>query len=328
MSEAGAEATASPDTADAPPDAAPGGPTLEALLRDPDTGEALRREGEAYVSPGGRRYPIVRGIPRFVADDKYVGSFSFEWNTHTQTQLDARTGATWSEEIFRTKTGLTPDDVRGKVVLDAGVGAGRFTDMLARWGAARVVGADLSFAVEAARDNLREHANASVVQADIGRLPFGPGTFDIIVSIGVLHHTPDTRAHFERLVPLLRPGGTICIWVYPHEGDYLKRNAWIPFTRRIPSERFYRWCRWFVPLAQRHRRNLLVQYVGQLFPFSDQGYGLENDILDTFDAYSPWFHWTHTPEEVTGWFRAVGLQDVRVMPWNTSVRGTRPLGAT
>lgn len=301
-----------------------GPPTLEALLRCPEGGGPLRRDGDAFVSPAGRRWPIVRDIPRFVTDDQYVESFSFEWNTHTQTQLDARTGETWSEAVFRSKTDLSPDDVRGKVVLDAGVGAGRFSDMLARWGAAQVVGADLSYAVEAARDNLREHSNASVVQADIGRLPFGPATFDLIVSIGALHHTPDTRAHFERLVPLLKPGGTICIWVYPREGDYLKRNAWIPFTRRIPPERFYRWCRWFVPFAQRHRRSLLIKYAAQLFPFSDQGYGLENDILDTFDAYSPWFHWTHLPEEVMGWFRAAGLVDVRALPWNTSVRGTKP----
>ena len=306
---------------------APRAPSLDALLRCPESGAPLRREDDAYVSPSGRRWPIVREVPRFVADDRYVSSFSFEWNTHSRTQLDARTGGTWSEEIFRAKTGLTPEDVRGKVVLDAGVGAGRFSELLARWGAGRLVGADLSYAVEAARDNLRPHPNASVVQADIGHPPFAPATFDLIISIGVLHHTSDTRAHFERLLPLLKPGGTVCIWVYPHEGDYLTRNAWIPFTRRIPSEVFYRWCRWFVPLALKHPHSLAVQYIGQLFPFSNQGFGLENDILDTFDAYSPWFHWTHTPEEVSAWFRAAGLRDVRVMPWNTSVRGVKPSDA-
>lgn len=298
--------------------------SLDSLLRCPETGQPLRREGDAYVGANGRRWPIVRDIPRFVADDRYVGSFSFEWNTHKTTQLDSRTGEGWSEDIFITKTGLTPEAVRGKVVLDAGVGAGRFSDILARWGAARVVGADLSYAVEAARENLRDQENASVIQADIARLPFAPRTFDIIISIGVLHHTPDTRAHFEKLVPLLRPGGTICIWVYPHEGDYLKRNAWIPFTRRIESQRFYRWCRWFVPFARRHRDNVVVQYFGQLFPFSNQGFGLENDILDTFDAYSPYYHWTHTPDEVVGWFQAAGLVDVQVLPWNTAVRGRSP----
>lgn len=297
---------------------------LDDLLRCPETGAPLRRDGDAYVAPDGRRWPIVRGVPRFVPDDAYVGSFSFEWNTHPTTQLDARTGAGWSEEILRAKTGLSPQDVRGKVVLDAGVGAGRFSDLLARWGAARVVGVDLSLAVEAARDNLRPHANASVVQADIGRLPFAPATFDLVVSIGVLHHTSDTRAHFERLVPLLRPGGTICVWVYPHEGAYLQRNAWIPFTRRLPPARFHRWCRWFVPFARRHRRRVLVQYALQLFPISDQGLGLDNDVLDTFDAYSPWYHGTHTPDEVVGWFEAAGLEDVRVLPWDTAVRGRRP----
>jgi SAM-dependent methyltransferase len=265
----------------------------------------------------------VRGIPRFVGNDHYVGSFSFEWLTHCTTQLDSRTGKTESELTLRQKTGLSPEAVRDKLVLDAGVGAGRFSEVLLRWGA-RVAAVDLSFAVEAARENLKDHAELVLAQADIGRLPFAPGTFDFIVSIGVLHHTSDTKAHFAGLVPLLKPGGTICVWVYPNEGDYAKRAAWIPFTRRIPSRWFHSWCKCFVPLARRARAHPLVAFLQGVFPVSDQGLGLENDVLDTFDAYSPWFHGVHTPEEVMQWSREAGLVNVRSLSRDTSVRGERP----
>ena len=88
---------------------------------------------------------------------------------------------------------------------------------------------------------------------------------------------------------------------------------------------FYEWCRWFVPMALRHPNNVLIRFISRVFPFSRQGLGVENDILDTFDGYSPRFHGIHTPAEVERWFRDVGLVDVRNPgPWNTSMRGVRP----
>src|SRR5262249_52136420 len=161
-------------------------------------------------------------------------SFSFEWNVHNHTQLDPFRGDQLSERTLREKTGLTPEDVRGKLVLDAGVGAGRFTEVLARWGAI-VVGVDLSYAVEAAPVTLGGMPNVLICQADIANLPFWPAMFDYIVSIGVLHHTPDTRRFFQCLTPFLKPGGEIAIWVYSNSDHYTTRARWIPFTSRIPK---------------------------------------------------------------------------------------------
>jgi SAM-dependent methyltransferase len=298
-------------------------PVLTDVLVHPQTKKKLTWQPDGLIAEDGTVFPIVRGIPRFVGSDAYVNSFSFEWNTHNRTQLDSFTGSEASEAFFAEKTTLTPDDVRGRLVLDAGIGAGRFSDVLSRWGA-NVVGVDLSYAVEASHANFLDRENVLVAQADIGQLPFAPGTFDLIVSIGVLHHTPDTEKYFKALVPLLKEGGRICIWVYPKIGDYITRNEWIPYTSRIPSKMFYDWCRWFVPLAERHRDRRWVQMARKLFPFSDQGLGLENDILDTFDGYSPTFHGIHTPEEVVRWFNEAGLSEVRALPYLTAVTGVRP----
>ena len=295
------------------------------ILCDPLSGEHLRIEGDAFVSDTNR-YPIVKGVPRFVPGDQYVSSFSFEWNTHSNTQLDCFRGDTSSEAQFVQKTGFSQDELRGKLVLDAGVGAGRYSDVVSRWGA-DVVGVDLSYAVDSAYQNFVDRPNVWIMQADIGKLPFKPGSFDAIFSIGVLHHTPDTETYFKKLVPLLKPGGAIAIWVYPNEGDYLVRKQWIRFVNKIPPRMFYEWCRWFVPWAQQRLERPSVGIMRRLFPFSSQGLGLENDILDTFDGYSPMYHGVHAPEEVEGWFREIGLTDVRrPSNWNTCVRGVRPAG--
>jgi SAM-dependent methyltransferase len=290
----------------------------------PEDRSPLTREGDFLVSAAGRRYPVVRGVPRFVKTDAYVDSFSFEWNTHTQTQLDSQRSEAMSAAQLFEKTLFTEKEVEGKLVLDAGVGTGRYSEVIASWGG-KAIGVDLSFAVEAASHNLEDFSNAFIAQADIGKLPFAQGTFDLIFSIGVLHHTPDTRKYFEALVPLLKPGGTIAIWLYSTTPDYRNRKQWIPFTRHIPDKMFYEWCRWFVPLTHKYVNSGWVRWISSVFPFSRQHYGLENDILDTFDGFSPYYHGIHSPEEVVEWFKEVGLEDIQLCKTDTSVRGRMPL---
>ena len=296
-------------------------------LQDPATGAALSLEGNAYVGAGGRRFPIVNGIPRFVESDQYVKSFSFEWNIHDRTQLDIYRDDQPSEREFIAKTAFTPEFLKGKLILDAGVGAGRYADVASRWGG-DVIGVDLSYAVEAAQRNLGDRPNVWIAQADIGALPFRPGTFDVIFSIGVLHHTPDTRKYFEKLVPLLAPGGVIAIWVYPRNDAYVNRARWVPFVNKLPDWMYYAWCRWFVPWAEARLEHPLVGAIHHTFPFPRHGLGVEYDILDTFDGYSPAYHWVHSPDEVNTWFREAGLNEIaQPSDWDTCMRGRAPMVA-
>jgi len=297
---------------------------LLSMLVCPVTQQPLLCVGDELVTPDEKhRYPIENGIPRFVESDLYVGSFSFEWNMHKRTQLDTHRQDQSSEAMFQEKTGLTRAQVEGKLILDAGVGAGRFTDILLKWGA-RVVGIDLSYAVEAAHENFGHRSDALICQADIGNLPFRPGTFDFIISIGVLHHTPDTAKYFSCLPRYLKPGGEIAVWVYPDLEWYLMRRAWIPFTSRIPCKMLYGFCKVFVPWAVKQPRNRLSRWLHKVFPISDQRLGVENDILDTFDGCSPRYHGVHSTDEVVGWFRNAGLVDIKPQATLTSVRGRRP----
>lgn len=293
------------------------------ILCDPVTRGELKFS-PAHFSAGTRQYPIVRNIARFVSDDHYVGSFSFEWNTHKTTQLDNHRNDKSSEDQFRRKTGFSPEELNGKLLLDAGVGAGRFSEIASRWGA-NVVGVDLSYAVEAAYQNIGARPNVWIAQADIAALPFRHGSFDVIFSIGVLHHTPNTKEYFTKLVPFLKPGGTIVIWVYPDNEEYAIRKAWVPIVNKIPPKLFYEWCRWFVPWAQSPQRSAWAAAIRRVFPYSQEHLGMETDILDTFDGFSPRYHGIHSPESVEQWFEENGLVQVsRPSDWDTCVRGTKP----
>src|SRR5437868_9732386 len=153
-------------------------------------------KGELVCVGCGHHYPILQNVPRFVDAQEYAGSFGFQWKTYAQTQLD-NDKSHETEEGFRAKTRFTPEDLRGKLVLDVGCGMGRFAEVASRWGA-EVVGIDLSLAAEVAEENLRDR-QAAFFQADVFKLPFAPGSFDYIYSLGVLHHTPDCKAAFQSL---------------------------------------------------------------------------------------------------------------------------------
>jgi SAM-dependent methyltransferase/uncharacterized protein YbaR (Trm112 family) len=270
-------------------------------------------------------YPIVRGVPRFVAGDSYVANFSYQWNLHRTTQVDSLAGHQESRQAFLTKTGLDDAALKGKLVLDVGCGTGRFMEIAVDCGA-EVIGIDLSFAVDAAYRNMGRRPGIHIVQADIFHLPFARETFDAVYSIGVLHHTPGTEGAFRQLVPLLRGGGRIAIWVYAWEGEYsanLDRVRRV--TTRVPQVLLYALCWLAIPVLHGMDRIPLLRRLSGRIPTSVQGRGLVWDVLDTFDLWAPRYQWKHTEPEVRGWFEQAGLTDVVTLSFPVSVRGTKPM---
>lgn len=268
----------------------------------------------------GGSAPVVRGIPRFVPTDKYAGSFSFQWTTFTQTQLDSAQGSNLTQQDLIGKIGLTPADVKGKLILDAGVGVGRHAEILASWGA-YVIGVDLSDAVETAHQNLAKYANAVVMQADISNLPFKPETFDFVVSIGVLHHTPNTKTYTKSLMPLVKPGGCMSIWVYPPK--FSRRGEWVPMVSRLPLIGFKEWCEWAVDIARENRGAYWLEPMIKQFPFATHHPNAERTVLAVFDGFTPTYHWTHSTEEVIAWFREAGFTNIHSNAIETSVCGLK-----
>lgn len=306
---------------------------LAALLACPDCGgdlalSAAERAGADIVTgelacPRGHAFPIRGGIPRFVSSDAYVSSFSYQWNAHARTQFDdARRTESW--DTFRQKTGFAPEDLAGRLVLDVGCGSGRFLDVADRMGAAEAVGIDLSLATEAAWRNLGQRPAVHVIQADVFRLPFRPGTFDVVYSIGVLHHTPDTKAAFGKLPSLLRPGGRLAVWLYD---DYYTAgkltDLYRVVTTRLPQRLLHALCALSVPWYWATRIPVLGRVLRFVLPMSSHP-NWRWRWLDTFDWYSPTYQWKHRYPEVLGWFREAGLVDAIALEPPVAVSGRKP----
>src|SRR5947208_1011726 len=264
-----------------------------ALLRCLACKASLRQRADALACEGcGRTFPFVQEVARFVDAQHYAGSFGFQWQMFARTQLD--TGQSHRSEVaFRRRTGFSPEDLAGKVVLDVGCGMGRFAEVATRWGA-RVVAVDLSLAAEVAAQNLADRS-ATFFQADLFNLPFATESFDYIYSIGVLHHTPDSEQAFKVLPALLKPGGKIAIWLYSgYNRWYRMSDLYRNVTRRMPPKLLHTLCYGVVPLYGVHQVLRHIPFLGRiasgalayLIPMS-----LNPDrscrMLDTFDWYSP-----------------------------------------
>jgi SAM-dependent methyltransferase len=271
-------------------------------------GEIL--EGALSCRPCQFRFPIRKGVPRFVQLDEYVDTFSFEWNRFHDVQIDILNATNESEKTFQGKTGWSPADLIGKRILDAGVGAGRFAEVVSRWGG-EVVGVDLSFAVDAAYENVGKRENVHIVQADLFRLPFLEGTFDSMYSIGVLHHTPDTKKAFDTLVPYLKPGGEFAVFLYAYGHYSYFSDLWRKVTTRVPYRIIYYLTSLSIPLYYLYKLPLAGLALRFLFPMS-QHPNPRWRWLDTFDWYSPKYQHKHTWPEVYGWYLKQNFENIRL----------------
>src|SRR5688572_7670250 len=103
-------------------------------LRDPD-GRILTCGADCLHSEYGHRYPIIRGVPRFVGAGNYSDDFGDQWNMFPKTQLDSFTGLNLSETRLARCLHGNLASLKDKRVLEAGSGAGRFTEVLLKYGA-------------------------------------------------------------------------------------------------------------------------------------------------------------------------------------------------
>lgn len=142
-------------------------------------------------------------------DKKVVDEFGNEWTKFYEhsDELVKKGGEEYfdilNEEMINKNT----------YALDIGCGTGRWTKHLAsKVGFIEAV--DPSNAIFAADKLLGEINNVRLSKASIETLPFADETFDFVMSIGVLHHIPDTRKALNDCVRKVRKDGYFYMYLY------------------------------------------------------------------------------------------------------------------
>ena len=281
------------------------GSAFELKTDDPD--DAII-SGEVLCPKCGTSYPIIRGILRYLDGIKtdadlrrvYADSFGHQWTTYQWLRDE-------DEAEFYAITELGPENFRNVKVLDAGCGGGRVARFVAR-DAEVFIGADLSIAVEKAAQLCADIPHAHFVQCDVRRMPLRRAFFDVVYSHGVLHHTPNTKASFDNLPSLVKPGGILYVALFRATFPPLRLSDGLirSVVSRLPISAVDRFCD---ALAHLHRMPN-ASNVKRFFWFSLQAtHEIRKCCL--YDWYAPRFHHEHTVTEVMQWFRDAGFPDVR-----------------
>ena len=291
----------------------------------------------------GSEYPIINSIPRILDDVSEEGlkfkalkkktkkSFGYQWTSFSEMACSFRDNFLnyiWplDESFFKDKLGL-----------DAGCGFGRHIYNAARFGA-KMVGLDISEAINSTQKNTQSQENVFLVQSDIYNAPLSSEKFDFVYSIGVLHHLPDPEKGFKKLIPLVKPGGSVFIWVYSSKRRFTIFFLEIlrKFTHRLPLRLIkyisfiaatIDYCLFIFPaklLGKVPAVNKVVDKV--LFERVKvyRKYPFQVIYADWFDRLSPPLRFYYDKPDIERWFKDAGLEDVQVSP--TGLYGWRGYG--
>jgi SAM-dependent methyltransferase len=299
-------------------------------VQSPITNVPDRFAGVLAKPPIATRDGVLDYVEGSGAD--YCGNFGDQWNRFREIQIDSLSGKAESHQRFFAETGFDREWLRGKLVLDAGCGAGRFAEVAAECGAF-VVAVDLSTAAYACARTLDRFPPSQyrVVRADLRDLPFNAGVFDAIYSLGVLQHTPDPLGTMAGLARFLAPGAKLATWIYEKRNPDINLvfpRTWVrALVRRwdlrqklalsriltavfFPAGWLLSWfgrtgerVSQFLPYAARHhlgRGSLARQW--------------HYCVMDTLDWYGPEFDLPQSEDEVRRAMARAGLVDVKRLP--------------
>ena len=185
----------------------------------------------------------------------------------------------------------------GMSVGDLGCGPGRATMYLTRK-ELEVTAFDLSrTSLALAR---RRAPRARFVQGSNLDLPFADESFDLVVSDGVIHHTPDAYRAFRENVRVLKRGGNMYLGVYNRHRYYFYLYTFLGAPLRY---------------MERHIAGRAVIYVG-IFPLYYIAHLVKSRGKRTFGGVRNFFYdyimtpraSFHSRQEIAGWAAQAGLE--------------------
>jgi SAM-dependent methyltransferase len=306
-------------------------------------GELAAGESALRCESCEESYPVRAGVPRLLPGtsgaEEVRTAEAFAWHGREFTDLSDE-----HEQHFRDVIAPRgPDFFAGKAVLDAGCGPGRHALFAARYGAREVWAVDLGDAVETAQRMVSAEPGARVLQADLMRPPFPPGSaqrgFDFIFSLGVIHHLDDPTGAIASLARLLRPGGELFVWVYADEGNALVRYAIEPLRRlttrlspralgllTLPAAVALQalvGCVYGPARGTRLERRLPAR--GHFMPLADFSFRRKRAVIAD-QLVAPQTRYVGA-EELRGWLREAGLEEIEIEGRNGNswrAHGRRP----
>ena len=286
----------------------------------------LDDRGDELVCERSHSYPRAGGIARFIHGTTYADAFGAQWNAYRLAQLDSYTGTTISRDRLRECLGEELwNSLDGLHVLEAGCGAGRFTEILLERGA-YVTAIDLSNAIDANQETFGDHPLRRAAQADVVAMPFLPQQFDVVFCFGVVQSTPDPEATIKALYEHVKPGGRLVFDHYTWEIGWLLSLSPLVrlYLKHASPEKGIRATESLVKtLLPFHRRlgpigRKFLDRVSPVMSYYDDYPELNDELqrewalVDTHDSLTDYYKFFRTTSQIDRELRKLGSEDIRV----------------
>ncbi|MFH1550680.1 MAG: class I SAM-dependent methyltransferase [Planctomycetota bacterium] len=211
-----------------------------------------------------------------------------------------------TENAFKTKCILDEDDIsEHRLVLDAGCGNGRFTNIASRHGA-EICGVDIGYGVQTAYNHLKNNKKVHIIQGDLFSLPFREKIFDSAFSVGVLMHTGNAKSAFHSISKHIRTGGVFVAHLY-HKGNFIFEivDSSIRFiTTRMSVKKNMKFAGWMAGIGKRLKERGALE---KCYPYIR----VLPTVIHMYDWYSAPVATHHTYKEVRRWYEDAGFEIVR-----------------
>ena len=292
-----------PARADAAPPAGVSGEWLS-ILRCPACGRPLAGDDvDLRCASCSMRFPITDGIPRLFLMRREDGLPANDVTESVKAFYEENPFPNYDETdtlralIEKSRRHIYPRLLNEQIpfnsrVLEVGCGTGQLSNFLGI-GCRTVIGSDLCLNSLRLAEQFRRSQGLSRVrflQMNLFEPSFEPGTFDVILCNGVLHHTSDPYGGFRSILRLLRPGGHIVIGLYNTLGR-LMMNA---------------------------RQHILSATNGHMRRIDTHlrrgGLGEAKSNAWFMDQYRHPHESKHSMDEVLGWFDGNGVDFVNAVP--------------
>jgi 2-polyprenyl-3-methyl-5-hydroxy-6-metoxy-1,4-benzoquinol methylase len=193
-------------------------PNLEVYWSHQNNKRFTRSGDQLIVSGSDEAIPIINEIPRF-SESGYARNFGDQWGIYNEDQFDNSENfykdLTNSHDTLQEVFPVPLSELKNKSVLEAGGGNGRFAHVMLKNGA-RVDSFDLSHSVDAFKHNMKNRGmwntdQTSLAQANILNMPYEKNSYDFVVCVHVLQHTPNPEESIKKLWEMVKPGGVLVI---------------------------------------------------------------------------------------------------------------------